>query len=190
MHAWPGERGVCSAHWSVVTLRGQVASEAYEEDSLGGGGPSAIPGDFWLSRSVCWHSPTSLTFSLTPYQNVFLSHTPLTSVPLLSPSHRILDQLFHLVVRSDMRTFWHRLVLSSGCFSIFLLSSPTISIDSLTVTAWFLCCWAHEDPCFWIHKTYTDTRNQIREQILFAAKKFNLGQSNWWLLTYLITCNL
>lgn len=46
---------------------------------------SWIPRDFWLSRSVCWHSLTPLTFSLTPYQNVFLSHTPLTLAPLLFP---------------------------------------------------------------------------------------------------------
>ncbi len=95
MHVW-WERKVCSVHWSVVTLHGQVVSEAYREDPAGKEGarihreaqsrqPSWIPRDLCLSRSVCWHSPTPLTFSLTPYQNVFLSHTPLTLAPLIFP---------------------------------------------------------------------------------------------------------
>lgn len=65
---------------------------------------SWFPSDFWLSHSVCWHSSTPLTFSLTPYQNVFLSHTPLTLAPLAPPSHTILVQLFHLVVGFDINT--------------------------------------------------------------------------------------
>lgn len=62
------------------------------------------PGDPRLSRSVCWHSLTPLTFSLTLYQNVFLSHTPPAESPQPPPtSSKILVQLFHLVVRSDIR---------------------------------------------------------------------------------------
>lgn len=41
----------------------------------------SVPGEPRLSRSVCWHSLTPLTFSLTLYQNASLSHAPPAESP-------------------------------------------------------------------------------------------------------------
>lgn len=72
-----------------MTLRGQVVSEAYRKDPAGQEElgearqpwpkSQEVPGCLALSVDTL----TPLTFSLTPYQNVFLSHTPLTFAPLL-----------------------------------------------------------------------------------------------------------
>lgn len=74
-----------------MTLRGQVVSEAYRKDPAGQEElgearqpwpkSQEVPGCLALSVDTL----TPLTFSLTPYQNVFLSHTPLTFAPLLPP---------------------------------------------------------------------------------------------------------
>lgn len=60
----------------------------------------SLPGDSCLSRSVCWHSLTPLTFSLNPYQNVFLSHTPVEEALQPTPPPPVPSS------RSSCSTLW------------------------------------------------------------------------------------
>lgn len=127
MHAWHEKEKFAQfseALWpfmarSSVKHTGRIQEGARIHRQAESQQPSCIPRDFWLSRSVCWHSSTPLTFSLTPYQNVFLSHTPPALGPFPFTPHEILVQLFPLVVRFDRRVPLHTLF-----FLIF----------------WFLCC--------------------------------------------------
>ena len=102
-----------------MTLHGQVVSEAYRKDPAGQEGarihreaesqqPSRIPQRF-LAVSLCLLTLSySIDFFINPLSKCFsLPHsTDISPSPFFFFSfhpHKILVQLFHLVVRSDMR---------------------------------------------------------------------------------------
>lgn len=115
MHVWR-ERKVCSVHWSVATLHGQVVSEAHRKDPTGQEGarihreaespqPKLNPQRF-LAVSLCLLTLSySIDFFINPLSKCFsLPHsTDISPTPFFPPLYMILVQLFHLVVTSDKR---------------------------------------------------------------------------------------
>ena len=114
-----GERGrkVCSVHWSVATLHGQVVSEAHRKDPTGQEGarihreaespqPKLNPQRF-LAVSLCLLTLSySIDFFINPLSKCFsLPHsTDISPTPLLPPPpYQILVELFHLGATSDKR---------------------------------------------------------------------------------------
>lgn len=104
---------VCSVHWSIVTLRGQAASEAYRKEAAAreklreDQQPSGVPGGFWLPRSVCWHSH-SIDFFINPLSKCFsLPHS--TDIrPAAAPSPPPTPRLPHLLPQPLLHctSFW------------------------------------------------------------------------------------